>query len=103
MGRSLKDLIETLNVLKDRGFDFISVTKTIDTTTPGGKLIFHLMEALAEFERDLTQLCIKGRVPEYAPRHLSPVLHYTEKTRLSCVTNIGSIRIKRSTHYVQAR
>src|SRR5690348_17050021 len=39
--------------LKDRGVDFISVTESIDTTTPGGKLIFHLMGALAEFERDL--------------------------------------------------
>lgn len=31
----------------------VSLTKKIDTTTPGGKLIFHLMRALAEFERDL--------------------------------------------------
>lgn len=53
LGRSLKDLIETLNLLKDRGIDFISLTEKIDTTTPGGKLIFHLMGALAEFERDL--------------------------------------------------
>lgn len=53
LGRSLKDLIETLNMLKDRGVDFISLTEKIDTTTPGGKLIFHLMGALAEFERDL--------------------------------------------------
>lgn len=53
LGRSLKDLIETLNLLKDRGVDFISLTEHIDTTTPGGKLIFHLMGALAEFERDL--------------------------------------------------
>src|SRR6266699_4585348 len=53
LGRSLKDLIETLNLPKDRGVDFISLTEKIDTTTPGGKLIFHLMGALAEFERDL--------------------------------------------------
>ena len=53
LGRSLKDLIETLNLFKDRGIDFISLTEQIDTTTPGGKLIFHLMGALAEFERDL--------------------------------------------------
>ncbi|HLI09735.1 MAG TPA: recombinase family protein [Ktedonobacteraceae bacterium] len=53
LGRSLKDPIETLNLLKDRGVDFISLTEKIDTTTPGGKLIFHLMGALAEFERDL--------------------------------------------------
>jgi DNA invertase Pin-like site-specific DNA recombinase len=53
LGRSLKDLIETLNLLKDQGVDFISLTEKIDTTTPGGKLIFHLMGALAEFERGL--------------------------------------------------
>jgi DNA invertase Pin-like site-specific DNA recombinase len=53
LGRSLKDLIETLGLLKSRGVDFISLTESIDTTTPSGKLIFHLMGALAEFERDL--------------------------------------------------
>ena len=53
LGRSLKDLIETLNILKESGVDFISLTEKIDTTTPGGKLIFHLIGALAEFERDL--------------------------------------------------
>src|SRR2546425_10337465 len=52
-GRSLTHLIELLKGLKERGVDFISVTEKIDTTTPGGKLIFHLMGALAEFERDL--------------------------------------------------
>ncbi len=53
LGRSLKDLIETLNLLNIRGVDFLSLTENIDTATPGGKLIFHLMGALAEFERDL--------------------------------------------------
>src|SRR5437016_3253744 len=53
LGRSLKDLIETLNLLKSRGVDFVSLTESIDTTTPDGKLIFHVMGALAEFERDL--------------------------------------------------
>jgi len=52
-GRSLTHLIELLKSLKERGIEFISLTEQIDTTTPGGKLIFHLMGALAEFERDL--------------------------------------------------
>ncbi len=52
-GRSLTHLIELLKGLKERGIEFISLTEQIDTTTPGGKLIFHLMGALAEFERDL--------------------------------------------------
>ncbi len=52
-GRSLKHLIEFLKGLQERGVEFMSLTEQIDTTTPGGKLIFHLMGALAEFERDL--------------------------------------------------
>ncbi len=52
-GRSLKHLIEMLNTLQGRNIEFVSLTEQIDTTTPGGKLIFHLMGALAEFERDL--------------------------------------------------
>jgi len=52
-GRSLTHLIELLQGLKKRGIEFMSLTEQIDTTTPGGKLIFHLMGALAEFERDL--------------------------------------------------
>ena len=52
-GRSLTHLIELLQGLKKRGIEFMSLTEQIDTATPGGKLIFHLMGALAEFERDL--------------------------------------------------
>ncbi len=51
-GRSLPHLIEPLKDLQGRCIEFVSITKQIDTT-PGGKLIFHLMGALAEFERDL--------------------------------------------------
>ncbi len=52
-GRSLTHLIDLLRNLKERGIGFVSLTEQIDTTTPGGKLIFHLMGVLAEFERDL--------------------------------------------------
>ena len=53
LGRSLKMLIETLTLLSERGIGFRSLTEQIDTTTPGGKLIFHIFGSLAEFERDL--------------------------------------------------
>jgi DNA invertase Pin-like site-specific DNA recombinase len=53
LGRSLKHLIETVTVLDEQGIGFRSITESIDTTTPGGKLIFHVFGALAEFERDL--------------------------------------------------
>lgn len=53
LGRSLKHLIETVNELEERGVGFRSLTEAIDTTTSGGKLIFHIFGALAEFERAL--------------------------------------------------
>ncbi len=52
-GCSLPHLIELLKGLQKRDIEFLSLTEQIDTTTPSGKLIFHLMGALAEFERDL--------------------------------------------------
>lgn len=53
LGRSLKHLIETISKLHERGIGFKSIQENIDTTTSGGKLIFHVFGALAEFERDL--------------------------------------------------
>jgi DNA invertase Pin-like site-specific DNA recombinase len=53
LGRSLKDLIETISQLETRKIGFKSLTENIDTTTSGGKLIFHIFGALAEFERNL--------------------------------------------------
>ena len=53
LGRSLAHLVTTVNELAARGVDFRSVNEKIDTTTPGGKLIFHVFAAMAEFEREL--------------------------------------------------
>jgi DNA invertase Pin-like site-specific DNA recombinase len=53
LGRSLPHLIETVTALADRGVGFRSLTEAIDTTHTGGRLIFHIFGALAEFERDL--------------------------------------------------
>src|SRR6266705_5120971 len=52
-GRTLRELIDLVNGLGDQGIGFKSLTESIDTTTSGGKLIFHIFGALAEFERDL--------------------------------------------------
>src|ERR671931_295823 len=53
LGRSLRHLIETIRELNNRKIGFKSITENIDTTTSGGKLVFHLFAALAEFERDI--------------------------------------------------
>ena len=53
LGRSLRDLIDLVGELERKGVAFRSLTEQIDTTTPGGKLVFHVFGALAEFERDL--------------------------------------------------
>jgi DNA invertase Pin-like site-specific DNA recombinase len=53
LGRSLRHLIDTVGKLEERKVGLKSLQDNIDTTTPGGKLMFHLFGALAEFERDL--------------------------------------------------
>lgn len=53
LGRSLTHLIKTVEDLEARGVQVVSITESIDTTTPMGKLFFHLMAAIAQFERDL--------------------------------------------------
>lgn len=53
LARSLKDLVEIVQDLQDRGIGFKSLTESIDTTSSGGRLVFHIFGALAEFERDL--------------------------------------------------
>jgi DNA invertase Pin-like site-specific DNA recombinase len=53
LGRSLAHLIDTVTALEGRGVGLRSLTEAIDTTTAGGRLIFHVFGALGQFERDL--------------------------------------------------
>jgi DNA invertase Pin-like site-specific DNA recombinase len=53
LGRSLRHLIDTITALQEKGIGFKSITEAIDTTTSGGKLVFHIFGALAEFEREI--------------------------------------------------
>jgi DNA invertase Pin-like site-specific DNA recombinase len=83
LGRSLKHLVSAVADLQDRGVGFRSLTESIDTTTPAGKLTFHLFAALAEFERDLNRERTKsgleaarargrkgGRKPSLSPKKI---------------------------------
>lgn len=53
LGRSLKELIELVGGLQERGVGFKSLKESLDTTTTGGRLIFHVFASIAEFERDI--------------------------------------------------
>lgn len=60
LGRNLRHLIEVVEGLRVSGVEFRSVTEGIDTSTPSGRLVFHIFGAFAEFEREL----IKERTRE---------------------------------------
>lgn len=53
LARSLKQLIDTADDFKGRGIGLVSLTDAIDTASPGGMLVFHMLGAIAEFERPL--------------------------------------------------
>lgn len=53
LGRNLRDLIDLTNTLQVRGVEFESLTERIETSSPTGRLVFHLFASLAEFERNL--------------------------------------------------
>lgn len=112
LGRSLKHLIDTVNELDSRGIGFKSIGESIDTTTPGGRLVFHIFGALAEFERELirerTQAGLaaaraRGRKGG-RPRKLTPRQVATARTLLKdrehSVTEVAAtLGVSRSTLY----
>lgn len=53
LARSLHQLVETVELLSEKGIGLRSLTEAIDTTTAGGKLVFHIFGAMAEFERSI--------------------------------------------------
>ena len=112
LGRSLRHLIDTVSLLQERGIGFKSLQEQIDTTTSGGKLVFHVFGALAEFERDLirerTQAGLmaaraRGRLGG-RPRALDPrkvaiaqALYHDKSNSISDICR--TLRISRATLY----
>ena len=60
LGRSLPHLLEVVNGLADRGVEFKTISEGIDTTSTAGKLVFHIMAAMADFERELIRERVKA-------------------------------------------
>ena len=69
LGRSLRHLVDTVTGLADRGIGFRSLQEAIDTTTPGGKLVFHVFAALAEMVAAIAKTQGVSRASVY--RHLN--------------------------------
>src|SRR4051795_3692421 len=112
LGRSLSHLIETVRQLQERGVGFRSLQEQIDTTTSGGKLLFHVFGALAEFERDLIRerthaglAAARARGRLFGrPKVLSPQqvkqLQTLAKDECNTVTEIcQTLGISRATYY----
>lgn len=113
LGRSLPHLIALLQDLGDRGVGFQSLSESIDTTTAGGRLIFHVMGALAEFERSLIVERTRagmaaarargvhvGRLPRLSPaqiRHAKLLVERGESpTRVAASLNVGRSTLYRA-------
>ncbi|MET7466228.1 recombinase family protein [Nonomuraea sp. NPDC005501] len=112
LGRSLQDLISIVASLRKRGIGFRSLHEALDTTTPGGRLVFHVFAALAEFIRELivegTREGLEaarargqrlGRPPAMTPeqiRHARDLLTRPENTVSSIARLLG---VSRSTIY----
>lgn len=111
LGRSLPHLIDTLRAIEAKGAGFKSLSEGIDTTTAGGRFVFHLFGALAEFERALiverTQAGLAaakakgtrlGRKPKLTPqqaRHARKLMEGGESASVVA----GSLGVDRSTLY----
>lgn len=98
LGRSLAHLIQTIKELNDKGIGFKCLQESIDTTTSGGQLIFHIFGALAEFERQLirerTQAGLKAARARGRLGGRPPVLSKRDVTKLNNLYNKGEFSVK---------
>jgi DNA invertase Pin-like site-specific DNA recombinase len=111
LGRSLAHLIETVRTLQERGVHFKSLQEQLDTATSGGKLVFHVFGALAEFERDLirerTQAGLaaaraRGRVggrPRLSPEKVRQLRTLAADKTNSVKSICRTLGISRATYY----
>lgn len=110
LGRSIRNLIDQIDVLQSRGIGFISLQENIDTTTSGGRLVFHIFSALAQFERDLirerteaglaaarAQGRVGGRPEKLTPAQITRMKELTDKGDLTITEIAKMFGINRTT------
>jgi len=112
LGRSIRHLIDQLSDLQDRGIEFRSLQENIDTSSPGGRLVFHIFASLAEFERDLIRERTNaglaaarargrtgGRPPRLTPHQVTTAKKLYDQQDMT-VAQIGDVLgVSRSTIY----
>jgi DNA invertase Pin-like site-specific DNA recombinase len=104
LGRSLGHLIETVRDLQDRGVHFRSLQEQLDTGTSGGKLVFHVFGALAEFERDLIrERTVAGLAAALRPYQVGQLRTLAGDKRNSVKDICGTLSISRATYYRYVR
>ena len=112
LGRSLVHLIDTITDLQQRGIHFKSLQEQLDTMTSGGKLVFHVFGALAEFERDLirerTHAGLQaarargrlfGRPRRLTPQQVKQLRSLAKDERNTVVEICQTLEISRATYY----
>jgi DNA invertase Pin-like site-specific DNA recombinase len=116
LGRSLRHLIDTVTSLHEKGIGFKSLQESIDTTTSGGKLVFHIFGALAEFEREIirerTLAGLKsarsrgragGRPKALTPKQVQMLKHMAADKSLTVSDICQTLGIGRTTFYRYAK
>jgi DNA invertase Pin-like site-specific DNA recombinase len=112
LGRSLRHLIDTIRSLEERGVGFKSLQESIDTTTPGGRLLFHVLGSLAEFEADLIRERTNaglaaarargrkgGRPPKMTPEKLEVARSMYGSGKHSVAAIAATVGVSRATLY----
>ena len=109
LGRSLVDLIQTVNGLSNRGCDFRSLSESIDTSSSGGRLVFHMMAAMAEFERAIISERTKAGMEAAKARgarigrRRSMTVEQTEAARLAIEIDLEPVAKVASTYGVHPK